>query len=95
MGKRITIVNDEWWHVSPMPIPRHVFENGSRTKEYHLRRVFLENADKAFTVDELAVQHAMSTNYVRVLLLVWMLQDFLISKEINGKRYYALKNVGP
>ena len=78
-----------------MPIPRDVFENGSRTKEYHLRRVFLENADKAYTVVELAEQHAMSTNYVRVLLLVWILQDFLISKEFDGTRYYALKKVEP
>jgi hypothetical protein len=57
--------------------------------------VFLENADKAYTVDELAEQYAISPNYVGVLLLVWMLQDFLISKEIDGKRYYALKTVGP
>jgi hypothetical protein len=78
-----------------MPIPRDVFENGRRTKEFHLRRLFLENADKAYAVDELAERYAMTTNYVRVLLLVWMLQGFLISKELDGTRYYALKNVGP
>lgn len=40
------------------------------TTEYHLRRLFIDNADKVYTVEDLTAKNAFSANYVGFLLLV-------------------------
>ncbi len=78
-----------------MPISRDQFDREENTRDYLLRNLFLENPDKAFSVQELLEKFKISEvteKYnIIITMITWSIQGFLEAKSIDNITYYALK----